>query len=123
MVDYANLAAVALRLIQANGRAVSLRKVTTGAPGDSAKPWVPGAEATADTTATGVFLDTQRSFITGELIPTDESVLLLSASELGALVPINKDRIVDGSDVWEVTKVDTLEPGDTALLYELRIKK
>ncbi len=123
MVDYVALATTAQELILEFGRAVSVRKVTTAAPGDPAKPWVPGAEATADTDVTGAFLDTQRSFITGELIPSDESVLLLSASELGAVVPINKDRIVDGSDVWEVTKVDTLKPADVALLYELRIKK
>lgn len=122
MVDYAELATVAEELIQEFGRAISVRKVTTGAPADPAKPWEPGAEATVDTAGNGVFLETKRSHLTGEIIPADQSLLLLSAAELGAVIPIAKDRIVDGSDVWEITKVETLKPGATTLLYELQVK-
>lgn len=122
MVDFASLAATALRLIEANGRAISIRKVTTAAPPDPAKPWIPGAEGTADTAAIGVFFDTERSAITNETIPADQSVLLVAASGLG-VTPIGKDRVVDGSDVWEVVKVNTLKPGATVLLYELMVKK
>lgn len=123
MVDFVALATTAKELIAEFGRAVSLRKVTTDTPADLAKPWVPGAEATADTAAIGVFLDTQRSFITGELIPADQSVVFLSASELGSVVPIGKDRLVDGSDTWEIVTVNTLKPANTVLLYELMVKK
>ncbi len=122
MVDYTALATVAQELIEEFGRAMSVRKVTTGAPGDADKPWLPGAEGTADTATTGVFLDTEKSFITGELIPTDQSVLLIAASGL-AVIPINKDRIVDGSEIWEITKVTILKPGATVLLYELMVKQ
>lgn len=123
MVDYVALGVVAQELIEEFGRAMSIRKVTTAAPGDPAKPWVPGAESTVDTAGFGVFLETQRSFLTGELIPADESLILLSATEFGAVVPINKDRIVDGSDVWEIVQTNTLKPGATVLIYELRVKK
>lgn len=122
MADFAALAATALRLIADNGRAISIRKVTTGVPGDPATPWIPGSESTVDTATIGVFLDTERSFITGELIPTDQSVLLIAASGLG-VTPINKDRIVDEGDTWEIINVETLKPATTVLLYELMIRK
>ena len=121
MADFAALAATALRLITANGRAISIRKVTTAAPPDADKPWEPGSESVADTATIGVFLDTERSFITGELLPTDQSTLLIAADGL-AVTPLNKDRIVDGSEIWEITNVATLQPGDTVLLYELMVK-
>ncbi|MEE8518140.1 MAG: hypothetical protein V3S98_03330 [Dehalococcoidia bacterium] len=121
MADFVALAATALRLITANGRAISIRKVTTAAPPDAAKPWEPGSESVADTATIGVFLDTERSFISGGLIPTDQSILLIAADGL-AVTPINKDRIVDGSDVWEITNVETLKPGAIVLLYELMVK-
>ncbi len=120
---YTEMAMTAEDLIKEFGRAVSLRKVTTGAPADAAKPWVVGAESTSDTVARGVFLDTKRSFITGEVIPEDMSLVLLSAKALGTVVPIGKDRLVDGTDVWEVVKVETLKPGDVALIYELMVEK
>ncbi len=122
MVDYVELATVAQELILEFGRAMSVRKVTTAVPGDPDTPWVPGAESVADTAVNGVFLETKRSHITGEMIPEDRSLLLLSASELGAVVPIGKDRIVDGAKVWEVLRVETLKPGATALIYELQVK-
>lgn len=123
MADYAELAAVAQELILEFGRPVSLRKVTTASAPDPSKPWVPGAEATADAVCVGVFLDTERSFLSGEEIPEDQSIVLVDAKTLGAVVPIGKDRVVDGADVWEVVTVLTLRPADVALLYELRVKR
>ena len=120
---YTEMAATAEDLIKEFGRTVSVRKVTTGAPADVAKPWVPGAEKTADTVTKGVFLETKRSFITGEVIPEDKSLVLLSAKNLGNIVPIGKDRLVDGSKVWEIDTVETLKPADIALLYELMVEK
>ncbi len=118
---YTEMAATAEELIKEFGRTVSVRKVTTGAPADVAKPWVPGAEKTADTVTKGVFLETNRSFITGEVIPEDKSLVLLSAKNLGNIVPIGKDRLVDGSKVWEIDTVETLKPADITLLYELMV--
>ncbi len=120
---YTEMAATAEELIKEFGRTVSVRKVTTGAPADVAKPWVPGAEKTADTVTKGVFLETKRSFITGEVIPEDMSLVLIAAKNLGTIVPIGKDRLVDGSDVWEISDVETLKPADIALLYELMVEK
>jgi hypothetical protein len=122
VANFVKLAATALRLIEKNGRAVSIRKVTTAVPPDPTKPWIPGVEVTADTACVGAFFDSDRSYITGQLIPEDTSLVLIAADGLG-VTPIGKDRLVDGADVWEITSVGTLKPADVTLLFELMVKK
>lgn len=131
MVDYARLAATAKRLIEANGRSITLLRANS-TPTDASKPWR-GAAASAATalggasiTAIGVFVSPSGSQLgrtrreDGTLSVVFEQVCLVAAASLPAGTDLEEfTRVTDGGRVWRIEVVEPLNPGSTALVYSL----
>lgn len=139
MVDYTKLAATAQRLVQKNGRTVTLvRRSTT--PANSSEPWKGPADEAATITTPGT--------TTGKVGITVKAVFAKSDAELAELFGLageelrrgakfafvagadmtpedlaTFDTVIDGADVWQIESSDTLRPGDIALLHALELTR
>lgn len=130
MVDYARLAATTKRLIDANGRTVSIvGDVTT--PADAARPML-GPDFSAGPSLAesviAVFVPAsggglgQLADVLGASLKGFDQVALIAASSVTASI-YSFDRIIDGTDTWAIKKINVLQPADTGLLYELGLSR
>lgn len=129
------MAATAKRLIEKNGRLVTLRKVATeDAVLNAAKPWR-GNDASAEPEdggpveyeAKAVILDFKLADGTSDLARRGFKRALVAANSVvdddGAAIDLSDvTQIVDGAQTWQVTEVAPLVPGDTTLLYQMTVK-
>jgi hypothetical protein len=130
MVNYTQLAATAQRLIEANGRSVTLVE-RSSTPEDASKPWRgPDEDVTppTQTTVTGVFLSATSETELGELlqlidaglIQRGQKFLMVAADSLPSTLDIRAQAsVLDGAQSWAVQEVATLQPGSTPLLHAL----
>lgn len=118
-IDYAKLAATAVRLISENGRALSLRKPPQ-APADVAKPWGARAVAGAVVVATtGAFFDLEREELVETALERRQQRVLIPPEpplpeELGP-----RWQVDDGSIRYDVLVSRPVKPGPVVLYYEL----
>lgn len=129
-LDYANFQALAKRLIDENGRAIVLVQ-SSRTPANGAQPWraptfpASGTGAT-EVTATGVFLAYKESDIPGQLVKRGEKRCLVAVTDLAPLTDIRQFdavRDVDDDETWRILDAQLIHPGDTRILYDLRISQ
>lgn len=134
MVDFVSLAATALRLINENGRAVTIRQLGN-TPVDVAQPWrgptdelVPVRDSqsgiaifTTDRVRQGIAWGLATDFIDG--VKSSSHVCLFPASSDGGKNLEEFDEIVDGSTIWRIVRAELLQPGDTKILYAFEVMR
>ncbi len=131
MVDYASFRNLAERLIEANGRDLSLVRRDQDNPTDPAKPWRDSTEAATITVIVkGVFIEFEKEDFDGSLVRRgDKRVLIADKSiidEGGSaanLIIEDYDELVDAGVRWKIINADTIEPGDTRIMYDLHVRK
>ncbi len=122
MVDFVSLQLTAARLIKENGRSVTfIRHNQTDAV--SAEPWNGPTDprTTPDTTSVqnAVFVEPDSLSALGfsseasDLIMNSEKVMILSP---GTVDLSTFQEVLDGAVYWKIKKVETLQPGSTAVL-------
>ena len=133
-LDYTALKAVAKRLIDENGRAVTLRRESR-TPADPTKPW-----SASDTTAAaagsadgvqalsgivGVFLDVERddtAQLPGSLAEEKRGRVLFPA-EVALPEEVGPDWVIDdGTRRFEVINAKPVKPGGTLVYYEVEVQ-
>jgi hypothetical protein len=128
---HVRLRGVADRLIQENGRAVSIQKRST-TPADPSKPWGPASEVVTTTTTDtyGVFFGERAGDVEARLSavsrlvlsPVEENQALVYIPGSIGVVPAIADQLVDGDRTLEILKVETVNPGDLTIMYILRVE-
>lgn len=113
MADFAKLATTAQKLIRANGRNVTLRSFSSS--GDA---WNP-TQSQTDVTVKAVFSRYSSFETDGVLIRADDVKVLIEASA----APTLSQRIIDGSIDYSIVNVQTVKPGDVAMLYIVQARK
>lgn len=141
MVNYAKLAVTAEKLIEKNGRSVTLVKRST-VPETPSEPWkgpvdevytdgTPGALGDkAGVVVFAAFVDVSSDselaeFFTslgGEVRRGTKAALVAGLSVTPEAIE-EFDVVVDGDDVWNIESTDTLRPGTVVLLYALGLKR
>ncbi len=134
MALHDNFVDLAVRLINKNGRSVTLTQ-TTITPSVT-EPWKIASTATATATIKAVFfLNEQSDFLAvltqvagrGDQEVTsalnEKSLQVLIAAKGLSFVPTPSDTLVDGDKTWEITRVDPTKPGPTAVMYELQVRR
>lgn len=130
MAVHSNFVDLMDRLVAVNGRPVSVRKQTGSTPKDPTRPELGSVAETTDYSRNAVFLDSdlrdlllalpgmpdQRTMITREI----DRLVLVPAKNLAVDIDL-EDRLVDGSVVWEITRVIKIQPGPTLVGYILRV--
>lgn len=123
MVNYVSLAATAKRLIDSNGRDVTLAKLDR-TPADVNKPWRAGGGS--DTTTgplKAVIVPFEAEDDDGAVTRSEDMVAYVAASDTDPAEIETYDRLLDGADVWRIKKVITINPGDTRVVYEIMIER
>jgi hypothetical protein len=120
--------AIAKRLIEANGRDVTL--LDSGSTlFDATKPWLGVTdnfnEATATKiTAKAVFIDYKEQVIDGELIKRGMKRCLVAFTGLSSQVDVsNFEGIDDGAVVWKIEGVKIVQPGTSVVIYEFMVSQ
>ena len=130
-LDYTRFRALAERLIEENGRTISLVRKDQGNPVDSDKPWR-GSTGAADITfdVIGVFIDFEADEVDGTLVlRTDKRVLIADKSvteEGGSATNLNIEEysdIIDGGTRYAIVKPSVIEPGNERIMYDLQVRQ
>ncbi len=130
MADFTKIAKTVKRLIDANGRSVTLIKqgVTEA---DGTKPWrsdpAPAAESV---TGIGVFVSTEPGKLGAQWFnPTNlkrgDQVLFFAALDDDGKELQEFDTVTDSLDgaVWKIVHTQLLSPGLTKLLYQFQVRR
>lgn len=125
MANYVKLAATAKRLIELNGRTVTLvRKTRTAA--DAAKPWR-GPSGTGNTTVAtpkAVIYPAVEKNEDGALVSRGFEKAMIAHDSLSPKQDLTDiDAIVDGGVTYKVIKAYRIGPGDTTIHYEFDLKR
>jgi len=123
MVDYASLAITAQRLIDANGRDISLVKQDQTSA-DPAKPW--RANAGNPTTLgplKAVIVPYDAADVDGQLVRRGDKVAYVAAADTDPSEVETFDVLVDGGSNWKIQDVQTLDPGNTRVVYIIQIRR
>lgn len=118
MSFYANLAAVATKLLQSKGQLVTVSR-TTGATLDPAAGEYTGG-TTTQFTGYGAAFDYAKSEIDGELIQAGDVRFLFEATDTAPLVG---DNLLLDSVNYRVMSIIKTSPGGTVVLYELQLRQ
>lgn len=133
-INYKRASATTLKLITANGRAVTLVKLNLGAA-DLNKPWKGSGEAPDETLdATAVFTDpvSEKDLGMAEIlnltsgVKSGELIAFIAAEENlkpdGTPVDLAEyDRLIDSGLVYTIGEVHTLAPGPVPIMFEVRL--
>lgn len=126
MADFVALAATAKRLIDANGRTVTVTKQGS-TPGDPTQPWRgQSTPVVSEVTGKAVFVDPSTLgalFQNVDNVKRGEQIALFAASNDGGYSLETFDTLTDGTAVWKVEETKLLAPASTRLLYMLRVSR
>jgi len=136
-INITRLAALAKRLIDENGRPITLQASST-TPIDPLKPWRGqtgiATENTPDqsVTATGVFLNQADEDNFGHVErDTDETLLkrgqqrvLVAFTDLVPSTDVSQfDILLDGTSKWRIVSANILQPGTVGVLYDFAVEQ
>lgn len=130
-LDYIKFRELAERLIEANGRDLSLVRRDQANPVDSTKPWRKSTEAATITfTVKGVFIEFEKEDFDGSLIRRgDKRVLIADKSVTDEGVPASNlkiedyDHILDGTVRWKIITANLIEPGNLRIMFDIQARQ
>jgi len=123
--NYAPLAAKAVALIAKYGKTVTL-EFTPLTTADANKPWRgPGGAAVTTKTPKGLTSTFEKDELDGERIKVTDIKLLIAGQDAEMSgVDIDRATRCQVSGVWYgASDVSPIEPGDTKMLYTLRLRQ
>jgi hypothetical protein len=131
MVNITSLRLVAERLIEANGRTISLVRRDEVTPLDPAKEWRANTTTTQVTISViGAFIDFDSDELDGTIIRRGTKRVLISAKSaeeagVNSLTDIeNYDRLLDADNTsWSVDAVSVIQPGTEKVAYDVRVSR
>lgn len=129
MVNYERLAATAQRLIEANGRTVTLFKKDR-APANPSQPWRgPGEEpegtlspVAAIVPVRGTGLGKMTKDEKGGLSRNADMVALIASSSVAGVDLAEYDSLLDREQLFKIVEREELNPGSTSLIFSLGLK-
>lgn len=139
MTDFVKAAATAKRLVEANGRAVTLF-LSNRTPDDPSKPWR-GSSSQPHPSKDGAQIPVTMAFVPasgsgfGKMIQDTGGSLVVAFDQVGLLasdsIPARFapkdveecDRVRDGDDIWKVITRGHLRPATKSLLFVLGLTR
>lgn len=131
MVNYVKIAATAKRLIEANGRTVSLVRLDRD-PADPDMPW--RGPAVVDSapydpldypSPKAVIVPYTEDDIDGTLVRHGDKRAYVAATStaVAALNLAEYDGLIDNGEQYKIVSVNILNPGEIIILYEMQLRK
>ena len=130
MVDYVSFRLLAERLIEANGRELSLVRRDQDNPIDPAKPWRGSTEAgTITVVVKGVFIEFEKEDFDGTLVRRGDKRVLIadkSVTDEGGNAANLKiedyDHILDAGVRWKIMKAELIAPGPIRIMFDIHVR-
>ena len=121
--NYSGLETTADRLISQFGRPMRYRRLNRSEP-DSDRPWELNTSAPYDDQADvyAVFLGFTDRESEDTVVEENDFRVLVAAKNL-TVTPTAGDLILDDSDVYTAINVTTIQPGATAVAYDMQMRK
>ena len=131
MVDYVSFQNLAERLIEANGRDLSLVRRDQDNPIDPAKPWRGSTEAgTITVIVKGVFIDFEKEDFDGSLVRRGDKRVLIAAKSVtdegGSAANLkieDYDHILDAGVRWKILTAELIEPGPLRIMFDIQVRQ
>jgi hypothetical protein len=118
--DYTSIVDVAIRQIKDKGRSVTLKHVVNGAYDPQTD--TNGADGSSTQIVKMVITKFKSSEVDGTMILKSDKRGLLATDGL-TTAPLIGDLITDGGVTYTIVDFDTIQPGDTVILYKLQLRK
>ncbi len=130
-LNYTNFRTLAERLIEENGRDLSLVRRDQDNPSDPAKPWRDSTEAATITfIVKGVIIDFDKEDVDGSLVRRGDKMVLIADKSVideggsaANLIIEDYDEIRDAGVRWKILDANLIQPGDTRILYILHARQ
>ena len=123
MVDYTSLAATAQRLIEKNGRTVTITKMSQVAA-DPNKPHRARNPATQTSVSPkAVIVPFDREQVDGSNVMVDDKMVMVAQSSVTGVDLSSYDYVTDGSDQYDIVKVSKIQPGDTSVVFMIQARR
>ena len=130
MVNFVSFQNLAERLIEENGRTISLVRRDQGNLTDPAKPWRGSTEADEITVVVkGVFIEYEKMDFDGSLVRRGDKRLLVAAksvtdeSSASNLKIEDYDHVLDGGVRWKIITAELIEPGDLRIMFDIQVRQ
>lgn len=131
MVNYVSFQNLAERLIEANGRDLSLVRRDQGNPTDPAKPWRGSTEVdTITVVVKGVFIEFEKEDFDGTLVRRGDKRVLIadkSVTDEGGSASNLKiedyDHVLDGGTRYKILSAELIEPGPLRIMFDLQVRQ
>lgn len=131
MVDYVAFRNLAERLIEANGRTLSLVRRDQGNPTDPSKPWRGSTEAGEIVVVVqGIVIEFEKEDFDGTLVRRgDKRILIADKSvidEGGSATNLkieDYDHVLDGGTRWKIMTAELIEPGPLRIMFDLHVRQ
>lgn len=123
-INYSSLAATAQKLIQENGRLVTITMLSRAAA-NADQPWRGPTTTPAETIELlAVFDDDEESDPRGELVRVGDKKCIISALDADPALVERFDSLTDSDqgEVWKIASVKTVQPGSVRVVYELMLR-
>ena len=130
-LNYTNFQNLAERLVEENGRTLSLVRRDQGNPTDPAKPWRGSTEAAEITVVVkGVFIEFEKEDFDGTLVRRGDKRVLIAAKSVtdeggsaSNLKIEDYDHVLDATIRWKIITAELIEPGDLRILFDLQVRQ
>lgn len=128
-INYTNMRALAKRLVEENGRTVSLVRLDQVNDSDPAMPWrgtTGASEISIDVIA--VMVPYEKEDFEGTLVKRGDMQAIVAATSVEAENPANVqiedyDFLDDDGERWRIMGADRINPGDLRIVYILHLRK
>ncbi len=129
-LDYVSFQNLAERLIESNGRTLSLVRRDQGNLIDLAKPWRGSTEAAEITVIVkGVFIKFEKEDFDGSLVRRGDKRILIAdksvqdESSASNLDIEDYDHVLDATVRWKIITAEPIEPGSLRIMYDLQVRQ
>jgi hypothetical protein len=130
-LNYTQFRATAERLIEENGRTITLVRKDQGNPVDPTEPWrasTNAAEITFD--VLGVFIEFEKDEVDGTIVMRGDKRVLVAAKSVtdegGSAANLDIEDysdVLDGGTRYRIITSSVIEPGDTRIMYDLQVRQ
>jgi hypothetical protein len=130
-LDYVKFQLLAERLIEENGRTLSLVRKDQGNPVDPAKPWRANeTDEDISFSIIGVVIDYDKEDFDGSLVRRGDKRALVAFKSVSDVLPLpanlkveDYDYLIDGGVRWKILDITTIEPGNLRILYDIQVRQ
>lgn len=130
MVDFVSFQNLAERLIEENGRTISLVRRDQANFTDPNKPWRGSTDVDEITVVVkGVFIEYEKMDFDGSLVRRGDKRLLVAAksvtdeSSASNLKIEDYDEVLDGGTRWKIITAELIEPGDLRIMFDIQVRQ